>query len=183
MLIVSECERACKHFTLIAGLVFYCKCCRAGGGQRSTENMRCVEMNTRSQWGPCFLSNVFSVAKQLKASLLARTALFWLWCNPPGLPSWRLSDGQPTPVRGTKAHVHMRAGWSINRHMWTHAFERTCTGIHISFKLNLSWQRENTTMLLQDKAWPVCGSYLTNLTIMINLDEWQNLYSEVRWSC
>lgn len=144
MLIVSACESACKHFTLIAGLVFYCKRCSAGGGQWSAENMRCVEMNTSSQWGPCFLSNVFSVAKQLKTSLLARSALFWLWCNPPGLPSWKLSDGQPTPATGTEANVHMRAGGGINRHMWNHAFVRTCKSIHITFKLNQSWQRENT---------------------------------------
>lgn len=105
--------------TLIAGFVFYCKCCRAGGGQQSAENMRCVEMNTHSQWAPCFLSNVFPVAKQLKTSLLARTALFSACdailqvCPAEG---WVMGMHTHQQTQ-TQAHVHARRGRL--KHTWT----------------------------------------------------------------
>lgn len=140
----SACMWACMQTlsTLIAGFVFYCKCCRAGGGQRPAENMRCVEMNTQSQWAPCFLSNVFSVAKQLKTSLLARTALFSA-CD--AILQVRPAEGWVMGMHThrhaqTQAHVRVHAEGDIN----TRGLAHTCTNTHTSLKLSQSWQKVNT---------------------------------------
>lgn len=114
----SVCMQACMQTlsTLIAGFMFYCKCYRAGGGQWSAENMRCVEMNTRSQWAPCFLGNVFSVAMQLKTSLRARAALFSA-CDAilQVCPAEGWVMGMHTCRRAqTQAHVHVHTEGDLN---------------------------------------------------------------------
>lgn len=45
-----------------------------------------------------------------------------MWCNPPGLPSWRLSDGHAHTAASPKnGHVYVHAGGDINWHTWTRA--------------------------------------------------------------
>lgn len=101
-----------------------------------------------------------------------------MWRNPPGLPSWRLSDGHThTPWKAqTQARVCART------HRYKQAHMDCCMCVHVSFILSQTWQKQNTPHhcntrdALYAAAW---GSYITNLTVMVNLDEWRKLYSEV----
>lgn len=121
------------------------------------KKMRCVEMNTRAQWAPCFLGNVFSVAKQLKTSLLAGAALFSdcdaipLLCPAEG---WAMAMHTAASTN-TGAHVHVQAEGEMNRRTWTRACVPARADVHTSLKLSRRWQQENTPRYCSTRH-PLC---------------------------
>lgn len=90
--------------------------------------MRCVEMNRHSQRAPCFLSNLFSVAMQLKTSLLARTMLFSA-CDAilQVCPAEGWVMGMHTQQQAQKTrHVYVHTGGDTHGQTWTCACLRAC---------------------------------------------------------
>lgn len=147
--------------TLIAGFVFYCKCWWGSVVCRKYEV--CWD-ERRLTMSPLFPQQCVLSCKAIKDQFTGQGRSFlWTWRNPPGLPSWRLSDG----------HAHTPVSTNTDTQTGTRARTR---------RLSLAKAgRRKTLHIIVAQGMPCVLLYLffTKLTMTINLDEWQKPYGEV----
>lgn len=120
---------------LIAGVVLYCKFLKA-----AAVGVGSLQKNYEVRWdgrvltmSPLFLWQSVLGCKAIKAKYTGQDCSFLrLWLNPPGLPSWGLSDGQAQ----TQAHVHVHTHSPHDFRLLSAADAQTGRKIAHSHKLN-----------------------------------------------